>query len=196
MRRLSVISGLIVLTVVLATPAVYAAPVEFFATLSGSAEIPPNASPGTGFAHVTFDDVLHTLRVEATFSGLTAGTTAAHIHCCTTPPGVIGVATTTPTFSGFPSGVTSGTYDNTLGTSLASAFNPAFVTANGGVASAEAALFAGMVVGQSYFNIHTTEFPGGEIRGFLVTPEPGTVLLLSTGLAGLAQQLWRKRRSR
>lgn len=197
MRRFSVISGLIVLTVVLAASAVSAAPVEFVATLSGAAENPSNASLGTGLAHVTFDVEAHTLHVEVTFSGLTVGNTAAHIHCCTAPPNNVGVATTLPTFTGFPTGVTSGLYVNTFDTSLASSFNQPFINAHGGtVASAETALFEGMVLGQSYLNIHTSTFPGGEIRGFLVTPEPGTVLLLSTGLAGLAQQLWRKRRSR
>ena len=53
--------------------------------------------------------------------------------------------------------------------------------------------FTGMVLEQSYLNIHTTSFPGGEIRGILVTPEAGTLLLLSAGLAGLGRRLWRKR---
>ena len=59
------------------------------------------------------------------------------------------VATTTPTFPGFPPGVTSGTYDNTLDTSLASAFNPAFVTDHGGTAAgAETALFYQALFGE------------------------------------------------
>jgi hypothetical protein len=49
-----------------------------------------------------------------------------------------------------------------------SSYNPAFVSANGGTAaSAEAALFAGIMAGHAYLNIHTTTFPGGEIEGFL-----------------------------
>ena len=193
MRRFAVICGLTIFTLLVASP-IYADAVEFFATLSGAAEIPPSGSPGTGSAHVTFDPVLHTLHVQAVFSGLGSPDTAAHIHCCAPQPANVGVATTLPMFSGFPTGVTSGTYDNTLDTSLLSTYNPAFVTASGGTAaSAETALFTGMVVGQSYFNIHTTQFPGGEIRGILVTPEAGTLLLLSAGLAGLGQRLWRQR---
>jgi hypothetical protein len=51
---------------------------------------------------------------------------------------------------------------------LASSYNPSFVTNNGGTpASAWAALRAGISAGKAYLNIHSTTFPGGEIRGFL-----------------------------
>jgi hypothetical protein len=70
----------------------------------------------------------------------------------------------------------------------ATSWNPAFVTANGGTtAGAEAALLAGLAADQAYLNIHTTNFGGGEIRGFLVAaaPEPGTFLLAGAMLAGI-----------
>jgi hypothetical protein len=80
--------------------------------LSGPAEDPPNASPGTGFVLVTYDDVNHTIRIQATFSDLLGNTTAAHIHSPTALPfaGIAGVATQVPFFAGFPIGVTSGAY--------------------------------------------------------------------------------------
>jgi CHRD domain-containing protein len=133
------------LVVLVSARLAYATPITLIALLSGPNESPPNNSPGTGFAEVIVDPTANTLFVNVSFSGLTTGTTASHIHCCVTTPGTgtAIVATTTPTFPGFPSGVTSGTYTHTLDLTLASSYNPAFITANGGTpASAEAALIA------------------------------------------------------
>lgn len=182
------------LTLLTALAAAYstAGIITYEAALSGANEAPPTASGGTGFAIVTVDTILNTMEVNVSFSGLTSGNTAAHIHCCIPPGGNTIVATVTPTFTGFPSGNTSGTYDHVFDMTSASSYNPAFITANGGTAaSAEAVLFAGLAADQAYLNIHTTNFGGGEIRGFLVaTPEPGTWLL---SLAGLGV-LWFARR--
>lgn len=148
----------------------YAAAVVYVGQLSGSAESPPTPSPASGLAIVTLDDVAQTLRVRTSFSGLTASDTAAHIHCCTTTPGAstAGVATPVPAFPGFPLGVTAGTSDCTLDLTQASSYNPAFVTANSTVAGAEAALTSGIADGRAYLNIHTLNYPGGEIRAFLI----------------------------
>lgn len=165
----------------------FAGPVFYTVSLSGPAESPPNASPGTGFATVSIDTVAHTLFIDLSFSGLLGTTTASHIHCCATVPltGTAGVATQTPFFVGFPIGVTAGTYTNTFDTTDLATFNAAFVTANGGTAAgAEAALAAGMAAGEAYLNIRTDVFPGGEIRGFLI-PEPATFGVTALGLAGL-----------
>jgi CHRD domain len=43
---------------------------------------------------------------------------------------------------------------------------------------AEVALAASLAADTAYLNIHTTNFPGGEIRGFLLFPEPATILML------------------
>ncbi len=153
--------------------------------LTGALESPANTSPGVGDALITFDTTAHTMRVEASFSGLTGNTTASHIHAATANPfaGTAGVATQTPTFSAFPLGVRAGSYDRTFDMTLASSYNAAFITANGGTpASAESALVAAAGAGKAYLNIHSSTFGGGEIRGFL--PTPGTAMLL--GIGGLA----------
>jgi hypothetical protein len=138
------------------------------------------------------------MHVQVTFSGLLGTTTASHIHCCTTiaGTGIAGVATVVPTFTGFPLGVTSGSYDHIFDMTLTGSYNSTFVTNNGGTAlSAFAALLAGLNAGEAYLNIHTIVVPGGEIRGFLVlTPLPSALPLFASGLGALSLLGWRRKR--
>lgn len=49
-------------------------------------------------------------------------------------------------------------------------------------------LIADLNTGRAYFNIHTEQYAGGEIRGFYIpspVPEPGTYAMLVIGLAGI-----------
>lgn len=166
------------------TPIVYAAVLE------------PEAlgATGSGNARVTIDPEAFAMRVEASFSGLSGQTTAAHVHCCTATPGEGGaqVATVVPTFPDFPLGVTAGTYDESFDLSsfeLSDNWNPAFSIANGFTReSVMAAFIAGVEAGRAYFNVHSSTFPGGEIRGFLVlVPEPATGAFVLLGLVALAR---------
>ncbi|MCC7087407.1 MAG: CHRD domain-containing protein [Pirellulales bacterium] len=165
-----------------------AALINYYADLKGLNEFPPNASPGTGTALVQYDNVAHTMHVQALFFGLTGTTTAAHIHSpIPAPPAnpLAGVATQVPSFAGFPLGVNSGFFDNTFDLTLASSWNPSYIANNGGTpGTAETAFFSQVSAGKAYLNIHTTTFPGGEIRGFFV-PEPSAIALIGAGIVGL-----------
>lgn len=178
----------VIATLAFALPAA-AHTIVYETNLSGAAEAIPTPSPAIGTAIVTLDDDLLTMHVQVSFSGLLGTVTASHIHCCTTVAGTgtAGVATVTPTFTDFPSGVTAGTYDHVFDMTLASSYNSAFITAQGGtIVGAFNALAAGLDNGMAYLNIHTTSYPGGEVRGFLApVPVPSAAWLLGSGLVGV-----------
>lgn len=158
MRKIATLATLFLMFAAI-TPA-HAAIVQYEAILSGLGENPPNASPATGLAQFDFDTLTNTLTLTTgTFSGLLAPATAGHIH--TGPAGVNGPViipfTTTP--------ATSGVFTM-----------PATVLTAGQVT---ALTTAGL-----YVNIHTSVFPGGEIRGqIMLVPAPAGLAML--GCAGL-----------
>lgn len=184
MKRTLAILALALCTAVSAS----AAPIRFYAQLDGPSEVPTNTSPGIGRAVVTIDKTANTMRVRTSFEGLIGDVTVAHIHLSATPfAGTGGVATPTPTFPGFPAGVKAGSYDRTFDMTLASSYNAAFLnnlTNAGSTANAQTSLFSGIDQGRAYLNVHSTQYPGGEIRGFLV-PEPASMTMVGLALAGM-----------
>ena len=142
--------------------------INFQANLTGSQEVPANASPGIGLGTLVLDDVADTITVNESWSGLTGNASASHIHT-----GAVGVAgPVTFPFSGVPA-ATSGAI-----TQQVFSITPAQITA--------------LEAGGMYFNIHSGSFPGGEIRGQIAqTPEPTTLGLIGIGAMGL---LARRRR--
>jgi hypothetical protein len=160
---------------------------SYTATLLGSTETSPNNSAGTGTATITLDEHALTMRVQASFSGLSGAATMAHVHCCTAVPntGNAGVAIA---FADFPTGARAGSYDHTFDMSQTSLWN-GFVSAHGGtVDAAFGALGQVLGDGTAYFNIHSVAFGGGELRGNFASavPEPGKILSMTVGLAGIA----------
>lgn len=111
-------------------------PTLFFATLNGAQEVPPTNSAGTGTATLVLSPDEKTARVSVNFSGLSSTQTDAHIH------GPAGVGVEAGVLFPLPSGPVSD-FNIDLTPSQAQDLK------NG--------LF--------YVNIHTSTFPGGEIRG-------------------------------
>ncbi|KQW42897.1 MULTISPECIES: CHRD domain-containing protein [unclassified Roseateles] len=160
----------------------------------------PEASgaTGTGTLSLEYDDDGHTLLINATWSGLSGNTSNAHIHCCTALPnaGTAGVALAQGgILPSFPLGATSGSYNRIIDLTQTNQYSATFVTASGGTAAgAEARLISNLLSGNAYFNIHSTTFPGGEIRAFVTAvPEPETYGLMLGGLGVLGLAARRRR---
>ena len=174
-HKLTAIVSAALLTAAATFPA-HAATSTFIASLSSLGE-PVPTSTATGFATVTFDNVLNKVSVQLSFAGLANSDTFGHIHCCTAVAGAgsVGVALE---FAGLPA-ASSGNYTNN------------FTTFN--VGTTFSSLLAGASAGKAYVNIHTKgTYGGGEIRGFLAPiPEPETYALM---LAGLGAVAWAARR--
>ena len=134
----------------------------YSALLQGLQEVPANASPATGQGLFVYDDVALTLQYNVTFSGLSALETGAHIH----GPAVVGVnaGVIFPLPAGSPK---IGVWNMT-------------------------ATQAGWLTSQRlYVNVHSQNFPGGEIRGQII-PEPSSLAALGLGACSII--LTRRRR--
>lgn len=112
--------------------------VTFTATLNGAHEVPANNSTATGTATLTFNKVTKIFTISVTHNVVSA--TAGHVH-----KGAVGV-NGDPVFP------------------FANVVSPISYTSTPLNASMEADLYANLY----YVNIHSTTFPGGEIRGQLV----------------------------
>ncbi len=136
--------------------------------LSGAQEVPPNSSPAMGQAWGTYDQSTRILRIMVHAHGFVGDLTMGHIH-----RGAIGVNGPIVFF-----------LNNTSG-------DPRMWTSDNTFTLTEAQE-ADFLSGLWYVNLHTTVYPGGEIRGQLnPVPEPNTLLALGLGTMGL---LLRRRR--
>ena len=116
------------------------------ATLTGAGEVPSNDSPAKGLMEGTFDTDTNTLTWTVTYSGLSSAPIGAHFHG---PVSYLGLTPeeNAPIQVGTPG-------------DLASPFH--------GVAKIDAAQAKDLKDGRWYFNVHSKNFPAGEIRGPIV----------------------------
>ncbi|HLM00912.1 MAG TPA: CHRD domain-containing protein [Pyrinomonadaceae bacterium] len=128
--------------------AVVRAEISFTATLSGAQEVPPTTSSAKGFGIVTLNDAETQIRFSLTFSGLGSNQTASHIH----GPAAIG-ANAPVLFNIGSTGATGGTF-----TALTQDVTPAQAQQ--------------LKNGLWYFNVHSSSFPNGEIRGQILPASP------------------------
>jgi hypothetical protein len=135
--------------------------VTFKATLNGPSEVPATTSAGTGTFSATLDTVTNIFTYDVTFTGLTSAAILAHIHGPATTTEAAGTTVDFSSLAGasFDLGATSG---KGHGAVVLSASTPITSGMNGD--SLKKLLFAGL----TYVNIHTSNNPGGEIRGQIV----------------------------
>jgi hypothetical protein len=157
---LSLVAGLM-LTVTSADAAIYL----YNVTLEGLQEVPPNPSPATGTATVTFDDVSGAMSVSGSFSGLLANYTASHVHGYVSPGTNAAVIIPLSLLTG---GGSSGTFGG-----------------NGVIPSPR---IPDVLAGLTYINVHSAFYPGGEIRGQISTlasvPEPVSIAVWAIVVGG------------
>ena len=125
----------------LATSASHADQLNLGATLSGAAEVPPNASAGMGQLQAEFAKATKTLRFTLRYSGLSGPVKAAHFHG--------------PAEAGKNAGVALG-------------INNAGESPVQGSAVLTADQAADLLAGKWYVNLHTAASPGGEVRGQVI----------------------------
>jgi aldose sugar dehydrogenase len=133
-------------------------PTLFVANLTGAQEVPPTGSSATGTATVLLSPDEQSARVQLNFSGLSSAQTTAHIH----GPAMPGV--TAPVLFPLPNGNFS---------DLFIALTPADVT--------------NLKNGLLYINVHSSNFPNGEIRGQFQTSSPASSFQFNTASQFVAE---------
>jgi hypothetical protein len=144
-RRLS-LTALACAGVVLSGAPALALKIPIQATLSGGGEAPANPSPAHGLMEGTFDTDTNTLEWTVTYTGLATPPIGAHFH------GPVSYLGLTPEEN---APIQVGTPGN-----LASPFH--------GVAKIDDAQAKDLKDGRWYFNLHSKQYPAGEIRGPVV----------------------------
>jgi hypothetical protein len=172
----SILAGSMLIATAFAPQAMSAQTEQFRAVLSGFNEIGElNAesgaifSAGHGSIELSLDPSAQTISYKLTYSNLSSAVTQAHIHFgkVHTPGGVmVFLCSNLPTApAGTQACPNSGTVTGTISASDIQA-----ITGQGIVAGVFAELEDAIESHTTYTNVHTTNFPSGEIRGEIAAP--------------------------
>jgi len=142
-----------------AAPVAYSATELFSANLSGENEVPPINTAGSATFHMEIGS--SSITFSYTFSGLSSNLTVSHLHFAPTKVGG-GVMIFLCGGDGQPAcpAATSGTITGTI-----TAANVTGPTSQGITAGDLDSALEAVREGLAYANMHTVNFPGGEIRG-------------------------------
>ena len=124
---------------------------------SGAQEVPSNASQAKAVVYVLFDEGLTQAQVLLKLDGVNSVVVASHFHCAL--PGQNG-----PVSFGLLSPGPLGGIVGEASTTLTNAHSVGVCTVAGHTVSNIAGLYFAMKEGLIYLNVHTAEYPGGEVR--------------------------------
>jgi hypothetical protein len=144
-------------------------------TLNGYNEVPPVFTTGTGTLNLRISSDGSSISYVLSFSGLSSGVTQAHIHFGERPVNggtiVYLCDNTGKAPSGVPACPNSGTVTGTImATDVDPSGDPEPTDAQGITPGNFAGLIGAIENGEAYTNVHTDNFPSGEIRGWLQPP--------------------------
>ena len=157
----AILAGVALATGLLTVPVAQAATEVFSAKLLGDNEVPPINSAGTATFQMQIDTATNVITFTLTFSGLSGAPAVAHLHFA--PTNVAGgVMIFLCGGGGQPScpTATSGTISGTITTT-----NVVGPTTQGIAPGDLTSALEAVREGLSYANMHTANFPAGEIRG-------------------------------
>ena len=173
----------------------------YTATLTASQDLDPitqspPVSTATGSFTLTDDTTTGAWSYTLTFTGLTSDVTMAHIHLG--PPGVTGPIMFILFDYGMPPSTTT-TGETVSGTLTASNFVEDQLVGVDSMANA----LANIEAGEAYVNVHSVNYPDGEIRGQILAspsdpsaPEPASAGLILTGFGLGAFALFRRQQTK
>jgi hypothetical protein len=149
--------------------------------MTGGQEVPPNGSQAYGTASFTINDQTWAVGGTVNVWGLNPNVvTGMHIHQA--PVGANGPVRFNIGGNPSPGWINAGAFNVFV-------FNGVM---NLGSVAANQAFLTTMINGGSYINVHTQQFPGGEIRGQVectgVVPEPATMAALGLGVAAMIRR--------